>query len=337
MAATSINGVLTGLQKASVLLISLGAEQAAEVFKHLTGEEIEALTLEISRIRRVSPELRRAVLQELRSTAEQKAYARLGGSDFARQVVVRSLGEEKAVQLLGAADPAEGPKPAGVLSHARPQELAELLQEEHPQAIALVLCTLPAGTAAATLALLPASLQGPVAERLATMETPSPAAVQLVERYVAEKFAGVTDPGAAPVGGPRFVAHLLGHLSSATGDSVLEQLAAASPPIAERVRRCWFRFEDLPRLESRTIQRILRDVDAEQLRVALKGADEAIQEAVFTNLSQRVVERLKEDLEMMESVRLRDVEAAQRHIVETVRALESQGEIRLMSEDDTVE
>jgi flagellar motor switch protein FliG len=321
----------TGLYKSAVLLISLGSEAASRVLSHLDDLHVEALIREMSRLGKVRAAERDRVLDEFQQRVEESVGSAIGGIDTARRMLEQAVGPEKALRILnGAVLDEPPPSLAKILEDTSPQSLAALVADEHPQVIALLMEQLSVEQAAVFLTALPAEAQGPVAARLAEMEAPAPIALDHLERCLQDKLRGEPEtPTEDRTAGPRRVAEILGRMRRSVESLVLSSLEQQSPEVAQKVQQYRFTFEDLLQLDGRSLQRILREVESETLRLAMKGLDEEQQETIFANMSERASARLKEELETASPIRLRDVEAAQSAMLAVARALQEAGEVQL--------
>lgn len=319
-----------GVYKSAILLASLGEDLAAQVLKHMDEREVELLVREMVRLGQIGAEARDQVLEEFGRRLRQNADT-VSGAEYARSLLERALGPEPARRILGELEASDSATPplATILERTPPESLAALVLDEHPQLIALLVGQLSVERAAAVLAALPAEVQGPVATRLAEMEAPAPIALQALERCLGEKLRGVQGVRSDEQAGPRRVADILAQMRRSAENLVFAALEQHSPDLAQKVNQYRLSFEDLLKLEGRTLQRILRDVDAETLRLAIKGLDEERRQVLYANMSERAATQLKDDLETMGPTRLRDVEAAQQKMVAVARALRENGEIKL--------
>jgi flagellar motor switch protein FliG len=318
---------LSGLQKAAILLISLGSEVSARVFQHLTEEEIEQLTLEIASMRKVEPELKEAVLAEFQEMARAQAYIEQGGILYAKQVLEQALGEEKALRILNRLTANLQVRPFDTIRKADPGQVLNFIQNEHPQTIALVLSYLQPEQAAVILSALPPTLQADIARRIALMDRASPEVISQVEHILEQKLAANVSQDYLSAGGIEAIVAILNRVDRTTERTILDTLEVEDPDLAEEIRKRMFVFEDIVTLDDRSIQRVIREVDQRDLQLALKVASEEVREAIFRNMSKRMAETFREELEYMGPVRLRDVEEAQSRIVAVIRRLEEAGEV----------
>ncbi|MBR1597472.1 MAG: flagellar motor switch protein FliG [Lachnospiraceae bacterium] len=318
---------LSGVQKAAILLISLGPEKSANVFKHLKEDEIETLTLEIANTRNVPPDLKEAVLEEFYEICLAQQYIAEGGIGYAKELLDKALGEDRAKDVIGRLTASLQVRPFEFVRKADPSQLLNFIQEEHPQTIALILAYLPAGQAAAVVGSLPLEKQADVAKRIALMDRTSPDVIKEVEKVLEKKLSSLVNQDYTIVGGVDAIVSILNTVDRSTEKHIMETLEIEEPELADEIRRKMFVFEDILMLDNRAIQTVLRDVDNNELAVALKNANEDVQNIIFTNLSSRLAAMIKEDMDYMGPVRLKDVEEAQQKIVNIIRRLEDTGEI----------
>ena len=322
---------LSGVAKASVLLISLGEKASSDVLQHLTPDEVERLTAEIVRRKKVPPEIRQKVIEECRKALADGSI--VGGEEYARRILVHVFGENKAKELLNRLLNG-GMNTVRALRTVPPRHLAQALKFERPQVIALVLAHLLPDQAAQVLSVLPEHIQGEVALRLTTMLPTDPEIVQSVEEVLLQQLSSSENAALTEVGGNESIVEILNNVGRTTEKKILAYLAQVDEQVANQIKEKMFTFDDIVSLDDRSIQIILRDVPQDDLRLALKGVPENVKEVFFRNMSQRAAETLKEDLEATGPVRLRDVEAAQNRIVSIARQLDEAGEISLRSSGD---
>jgi len=319
-------GKLTGLKKASVLLMALGTDASAQVLKHLTELEIEKLSAEIVRMRQVDPEMIQAVVEEFEQSSASGAS--LAGKDFAARVLEQVIGPQKTKQMLQRAAGFTGARPFEFLWEAEAPVIARMVKEEHIQIIALVLINLPREKAAAALSEFDKDAQARIARAICAMDEVDAEVIGAIEEVLQTKLASASAE-AVVAAGPKTLVEILNNVERSTERAVLDSLKKGDPAIGKQVRSLMFVFEDLARLEDRSIQTILREVDQEDLRLALKGANEKMKELIFRNMSERAAETLKEDLELAGSVKMRAIEAAQQRMASIARRLLATGEIAL--------
>lgn len=320
-------GELDGLQKAAVLLITLGPEKAANIFKHLKEEEIEQLTLEIANTRSVSPSQKEEVLNEFYEVCLAQQYIAEGGIGYAKDLLQKALGEEKAKDVLGKLTASLQVRPFEFIRKTDASQILNFIQDEHPQTIALILSYLSPSQAAGIVGSLPPDKQTDVAKRIATMDRTSPDVIKEVEDILEQKLASLVSQDYTIVGGVDSVVAILNTVDRGTEKHIMENLEIEEPELADEIRKKMFVFEDILMLDDRSIQRVLRDVENNELAVALKNANEDVRNAIFSNLSTHLADMIREDMEYMGPVRVKDVEEAQQKIVNIIRKLEDSAEI----------
>ncbi len=318
---------LTGKQKAAILLLSLGSEISAGIMKNLREDEIEELSLEIANIRRVPAEVKDQVLEEFYQICLAQEYILSGGIDSAREILEKALGSHKAHDIIGKLTASLQVRPFDFARKTEPSQLLNFIQNEHPQTIALVMAYLSPEQAGIILSALPPLQQVEVARRVATMDRTSPDVLREVELILEKKLSSFVMQDFTIAGGVESVVSILNRVDRGTEKTILEALAEENPELADEIKRRMFVFEDIVLLDNRSVQRILREIDAKDLSMAMKTASEDVKNLVFRNMSKRAVELLKEDMGYMGPVRLRDVEEAQQKIVNVIRQLEDSGEI----------
>ncbi len=327
VAVRQSRGGLRGKEKAAILMLALGSELSANVFRYLDEDQIEAITMEIATMGRIPSSTRDAVLQEFYHSALAKEYAAFGGIDYAKNVLEKALGAQKAMDIISKLTVSLKATPFEFARHATTDQLLSFLEGEHPQTIALVLAHLDPDRAAMLLSALPQELQTEVAMRMALMEGANPGVIRDVERELERRMSSAGDQEMTAAGGLKSLVDILNNVDRATEKAILERLEEESPGIAEEVSKMLFVFEDIILLDDRAIQLILRDIDQKELALAMKAASDEVKEKIFRNMSERASTMLKEDMEFMGPVRLRNVEEAQQRIVATIRRLEEAGEI----------
>ncbi|MET3697987.1 flagellar motor switch protein FliG [Bacillus oleivorans] len=318
---------LTGRQKAAILLISLGPEVSASVYKHLSEEEIEQLTLEISGVRKVDAIAKEEVLDEFHSIALAQDYISQGGIGYAKMVLEKALGHEQANLIINRLTSSLQVKPFDFARKADPSQILNFIQNEHPQTIALILSYLDPAQAGQILSELPQEVQADIAKRIALMDRTSPEVINEVEEILERKLSTTVTQDYTQTGGIEAVVEVLNGVDRATEKTILDALEIQDPELAEEIKKRMFVFEDIVTLDNRSIQRVIRDCENEDLLFALKVASEEVKEIIFKNMSQRMADTFKEEMELMGPVRLRDVEEAQSRIVAIIRRLEDAGEI----------
>ena len=318
---------ITGIQKAAILLIALGPEKSATVFKHLKEEEIEELTLEIANTRSVSPQLKEQVLSEFYQVCLAQQYIAEGGIGYARELLEKALGNDKAQTVISKLTASLQVRPFEFVRKTDPSQVYNFIQDEHPQTIALILSYLTPTQSAMIIGALSPEKQADVAKRIATMDRTSPDVIKEVEGVLERKLASLVNQDYAIIGGVDAVVDILNTVDRTTEKHIMESLEIDEPELADEIRKKMFVFEDIKILDDRAIQRVLRDVENNDIAIALKGANEEVQNIIFNNLSKRLAAMIKEDMEFMGPVRMKDVEEAQQKIVNIIRKLEDSGEI----------
>lgn len=321
------SGEYSGLEKSAILLIALGPEKSAKIFKYLKEEEIEQLTLEIANTSSVSPTTKEEILGEFYEVCLAQQYIAEGGINYAKELLEKALGEDKAKQVIGKLTASLQVRPFEFVRKADPSQLLNFIQDEHPQTIALILSYLSAGQAATILSALIPEKQAEVARRIATMDRTSPDVIKEVERVLESKLSSLVNQDYTIIGGVDAVVDILNTVDRGTEKHIMETLEVEEPELADEIRKKMFVFEDILLLDDRAIQRVLRDVDNNDLAIACKGSTEEVQNAIFSNMSKRLAEMIKEDMEFMGPVRMKDVEEAQQKIVNIIRKLEDSAEI----------
>jgi flagellar motor switch protein FliG len=319
---------LTGVSKAAVLLVQMGKEQSARVLRSLGEAEVEALMAEIARLDSIDPDTVGSVLREFHDIATARSYYLQGGLSFAEEVLIATLGPEKARDVLGRLSAALVDMPFEFLRRVDPRLVLSFLQEEHPQTMALVLGHMPSEQAAAVLSGLPESVQADVARRLAVMDRTSPEIVKQVGAYLEKRLSTILQSSDfSKVGGVKPLVEIINHSDRQTERLILDGLDRIDPALAEEVRAHMFTFEDILKLDDRSVQLLLRQVDTKELAVALKGVAEEVKDKILRNMSERGAVALLEEVEILGPVRLKQVEEAQFDVVRQVRALEEAGQI----------
>ena len=317
----------TGIQKAAILLIALGPERSADIFKHLKEDEIEELTLEIANTRSVSPQVKEDVLNEFYQICLAQQYIAEGGIGYAKELLDKALGEDRAKEVITKLTASLQARPFEFVRKTDPSQLLNFIQDEHPQTIAMILSYLTSAQAALVIGALPPEKQADVAKRIAMMDRTSPDVIKEVERVLEKKLSSLVNQDYTIVGGVDAIVNILNTVDRTTEKHIMESLEIEEPELADEIRKKMFVFEDILLLDDRAIQRVLRDVDNADLGVALKAANEEVQNVIFKNLSKRLAAMIKEDMEFMGPVRMKDVEEAQQKVVSVIRKLEDSGEI----------
>lgn len=318
---------MTGVQKAAVLLITLGPEKSAQIFKHLKEDEIEELTLEIANTRSVSPETKESVINEFYQVCLAQQYIAEGGIGYAKELLEKALGEDEAQKVIGKLTASLQVRPFEFIRKTESSQVLNFIQDEHPQTIAMILSYLSPQQAAQILSGLSPEMQADVAKRIALMDRTSPDVIKEVEGVLEKKLSSLINQDYTMAGGVDSIVAILNSVDRGTEKRIMESLEIDEPELAEDIRKKMFVFEDILLLDNRSIQRVLRDVDNETLTKALKGANEEVQNVIYSNMSQRLAAMIKEDIQYMGPTRVKDIEEAQQQVVGVIRKLEDAGEI----------
>ena len=317
----------TGRQKAAIFLVTIGSEISAEIFKYLREDEIETLTFEIARLETIDSEQKDAILQEFQELMMANQFISTGGIDYARELLEKSLGSQKAIDIINRLTSSLQVRPFDFIRRTDPAHLLNFIQQEHPQTIALILAYLEPNKASIILQNLPHEVQSDVARRIATMDRTSPEVLREVERVLEKKLSSLSSEDYTAAGGVESIVEILNLVDRASEKQIIEALEDEDPELAEEIKKRMFLFEDIVMLDDRAVQKVMREVDSQELAKALKSVDSEVQDKIFKNMSKRAASILKEDMEYMGPVRLKDVEEAQQKIVSIIRHLEDTGEI----------
>jgi flagellar motor switch protein FliG len=321
---------LTGMQKAAVLMVTLGDETAASIFKYLEEDEIQTISREIAITKHVQPEVAEEVLEEFHTMTQARSYISQGGIEYAKKLLIKSVGPEVARKIIDRLVKAlESSAGFTSLERANPQQLSKFIQNEHPQTIALILAHLNASQAAELISSLPETLRSDVAMRMASLQEISPEVVRRISLILEQKLEALGSFATEAYGGVRAVAELFNRMDRNTGRAVLEKIETENPQLAASIRDLMFVFDDILLIDDTGITEILKRADKKTLTIALKGTSEELQNQFFRNMSSRAVELMKEEMEFMGPVKLKDVEKSQHEVVEIVRQLEEEGVISI--------
>ncbi|NQX57394.1 flagellar motor switch protein FliG [Paenibacillus qinlingensis] len=326
MARAALQG-LTGRQKAAILLISLGPEVSAQIFKHLREEEIEQLTLEIANVRKVDTLEKDSILAEFHQICLAQEFISQGGIAYAKDILEKALGSQKAFDIINRLTATLQVRPFDFARKADPAQILNFIQNENSQTIALVLSYLQPEQASIILSSLQQEKQADVAKRIALMDSTSPEVISQVERVLEQKLSSTVTQDYTNAGGIASIVQILNGVDRGTERTILDSLEIQDPELAEEIKKRMFVFEDIVNIDNRSIQRIIRDIENADLQLSLKVASEEVRDVLFKNMSKRMADTFKEEMEFMGPVRLRDVEEAQTRIVATIRRLEESGEI----------
>lgn len=314
-----------GHQKAAVLLVALGRDRAAAIFKHLREEEIESLSLDMAKLSSLDHNLTNAVFEELAATVQAYDSLAAGGVDYARDVLEQALGAERAAEIIGRLSSVIERRPFEFLRRTPPEQIIAFIGNEAPQTVALVIANLHTTLAAQVLSSLPEAVQAEIALRIARMGETSPEVVRQVEEVMRRKLANVVQQEYSAPGGVKSLAEILNHADRPTERNVLDALGEADAELSEEVRRLLFVFEDLVKLDDRSVQLVLREADQKDLALALRGVSDEVKERILANMSERGAQMLVEEMEFQPPQRKRVIEEAQGRIVAIVRRLEEAG------------
>ncbi len=321
---------LTGMQKAAVLMVTLGDETAASIFKYLEEDEIQTISREIAITKHVQPEVAEEVMEEFHTMTQARSYISQGGIEYAKKLLIKSVGPEVARKIIDRLVKAlESSAGFTSLERANPQQLSKFIQNEHPQTIALILAHLNASQAAELISSLPEALRSDVAMRMASLQEISPEVVRRISLILEQKLEALGSFATEAYGGVRAVAELFNRMDRNTGRAVLEKIETENPQLAASIRDLMFVFDDILLIDDNGITEILKRADKKTLTIALKGTSEELQNQFFRNMSSRAVELMKEEMEFMGPVKLKDVEKSQHEVVEIVRQLEEEGVISI--------
>ncbi len=318
-----------GRKKAAVLLVSLGKERAADVFRHLREDEIESLSLEMAKLQRIEPATTEGVLEEMVATVTAYDSLAAGGVEYAREVLEQALGPARAMDIIGRLSTVIEMRPFEFLRRTPAEQIVNFLHNESPQTIALVIANLHTALSAQVLASLPESEQADIALRIARMGETSPDVVKQVEDVIRQKAASVVQQEYSVAGGVKSLADILNQADRSTERNVLDSLSESDEELAAEVRRLLFVFEDLVKLDDRGIQLVLREADQKDLALALRGVSDEVKDRILANMSERGSQMLIEEMEYQPPQRKRVVEEAQGRIVGIVRKLEDAGALVL--------
>jgi flagellar motor switch protein FliG len=319
----------SGTEAAAILLLSLGEQEAAQVLKHMGAKEVQRIGSAMAKLASVSREEVHKVVASFATSVEGQTSVAVGADEFLRKVLVNALGEDKAAGIIGRISVGRPSKGLESLKWMDPRSVAELLQHEHPQMIAIVLAYLDPDQSAEILGLLPGGVRSEVILRIATLDGVQPSALSELDDIIEKQFVGRPAPKTSVLGGAKAAANIINCLKPAQEAAILEEINQSDAALAEKIQDLLFVFDDLLELDDRSMQELLRQAPSEQLLLALKGADERLKEKIFKNMSQRAAEMLKDDLEAKGPVRVAEVEAAQKEILQAARKLAEAGTISL--------
>lgn len=319
--------VLTPEQKAAAVVVSMGVDKASEIYKHLSEEDLEKLTIEVARLNRITPEQTEEALDDFYKMCMTQKVVADGGYDYARTVLEKAFGEQAAQSLLARITKSLKPRPFEFIRKTDSKNLFAMLQHERPQTIALVLSYANSDQAAEIISELPPKKRISVTECIAKMDSASPEAIKVVETALEKQFSSVLTMDFAQIGGIDYIAEVMNYMDRSNEKMIFDELSQKDAALADEIRKRMFVFEDIITLDPRSVQRFVRDVDTKDLVYALKGANKEVANLIYANMSSRMAETVKSDLEITVNVRMREVEEAQQRIVNLIRELEEKGEV----------
>lgn len=318
---------LTASERAAAIIIALGADNASKVYKHLRDEEVEQISLEIAKLDNISSEDLKEIVDDFYGLCVTQKVIAEGGVAYARDVLEKAFGPQQATSLMERVSKSLRTKAFDFMRKADYKNMLMMLQNEHPQTIALVLSYARSDQASQVIEELPKDLQIDVIERIANLDRASPEMINIVEKTLEKKFSSIISVDLMEMGGVNYVADIMNHVDRGTEKYIFDELNNTDPALSEEIRKLMFVFEDIVFLDSLAIQRFIREVDSKDLAVALKAANESVCEIIFQNMSSRMRETIQSDMQYLHNVRMRDVEEAQQRIVAAIRNLEEAGEI----------
>lgn len=325
--AINVNGTLMPEQKAAAVVIALGTDKASKLFKYLSDEDAEKLALEVAKLGHIEAEQTEQILDEFYKTCLTQKVVTDGGLEYARAVLEKAYGEDTATQLLQKVSKYLKNRSFDFIEKADVKNLYSILQHERAQTIALVLSYVESDKAAAVIAELPEQKRIQVVRSIAMMDSASPEAIKIVEQQLRSRFDNILTTDFTSIGGIDYIADVMNHMDRSNEKFIFDEMGKDDPELAEEIRKKMFVFEDILTMDNRSIQRFIRDCDMKDVVYSLKGAGEEILAAFYSNMSSRMAEQVRSDLEVTVNVKLRDVEEAQSRIVGVIRKLEEEGEL----------
>lgn len=318
---------MTSAGRAAAVIVSLGANQASEIYKHLSEDEIEKLSLEVAKLDRLSPEEMQDIIDDFYGMCVTQKVIGEGGALYARDVLEKAFGPQLAVSYMERISQAMQSRAFEFIRKANYKNLMMMLQHEHPQTIAFVLSYAKAEQASKIISELPKGIQLDVIKRIASLSSVSPEIVAIVESVLEKRFSSIISVDMTEIGGINYVADIMNHTDRTTEKFIFEELAKKDPVLSDNIRKLMFVFEDIVNLDDMSIQRVLREVDTQDLAIAIKGSTEEVKNVLLNNISARAREGILEDIQYLRNVRMKDVEEAQQKIVNVIRSLEEVGDI----------
>jgi flagellar motor switch protein FliG len=329
---------LSQKQKAAQVIVSLGADVASSIYKHLAEDDIEKITYEITRQDYIAPEMTDQAIEEFYGLCvAQKVYIE-GGVSYAKNVLEKAFGVQQGTALLERVTKTLRTKAFDFIRKADYKNLKNMILNEHPQTIALILSYARADQASAIISELPKEIRVDVVERIARMDRTAPEIIRQVEVILERKFESVVSVDLLEVGGINYIAEIMNNIDRGTEKFIFDELNRIDPKLSDEIRKRMFVFEDITVLDPSAIQRFLREVDTKEMAIALKGANKDVTAVIFENMSQRMCDTVKSEIEYLHNVRVRDVEDAQQKVVAVIRRLEEEGEIVILKggKDDII-
>lgn len=320
---------ISGVQKAALLLIALNVDTAATVLKYLDPDQVEKISAEISRVKNIPSKTVDVVMQDFYDMVTAREYVLEGGLEYAQVILEKSFGPQRAIEIIEKVKTLTTLKGFDVLKKAESTQLVNFLSKEHPQTIALILCHLSPDQTAEALQELPEPFRSDVAYRIATLGKVAPQTLKQIERVVDEMAGSSISQSVSKLGGTKTLAVILNRLNVSMSKELLDKLQEQDPDVALEIKRLMFLFEDIINIQDKDIQKILKEVDRKDLALALKVADDRLRNKIFSNMSERAADLLKEELQYMGKVKLKEVELAQAKIIDIVKNLEEAGAISL--------
>ena len=320
---------LNNTQKCAILMMLLGEEEASEILKNLGPKEVQQLGKEMYNVQGLDQDTVNQVLDEFLTVIKQQTDLGMGSSNYIKNVMTKALGENKAQSVLGRITPTESNKPIEILDWMDARSVAELISDEHPQIMALIISYLEAGVAADVLVLLPEDVQSDIIHRIATLETVQPDALAELERVMQLKFKTNTSLRASSVGGIKAAASIMNYTKQNMEQRVMKNLGEKDRNLAKEIQESMFTFDTLILMDDRSMQTLLRNVDQEILIIALKGTDDALKDKIFSSMSQRAAANIKDEMEVLGPIRLTEVQEAQKAIINVARTMSDEGSIVL--------
>ncbi|SFJ91142.1 flagellar motor switch protein FliG [Marinilactibacillus piezotolerans] len=329
---------LDGIKKAAIFMITLGPETSAQIMKQLPDSYIQKVSYEIANIDHVSQQDREMIIDEFLEMSQAREYILDGGIDYAKTLLNKALGTQRAKEVIDMLNQIQlRERPFNIARKADPQQLTNLLLGEQSQTVALILCYMQPDKAAQILVQFPPEKQTDIAERIGTISSTSPAVIERIEKVIESKFSSFVENETESVGGVNTLVDILNQVGRTTEKAIVAELEQTQPALAEEVKASLFTFEDIVSLQKADVQKVLREVNQDDLVLALKGVSDELRDFIFDNLSSRAVETLKEDMQFLGPARLSAVEEAQQKIVTVIRRLDEQGEVYIMrGEQDAI-